>query len=516
MENADDILARFHMAFRVRARSSFLRWISSVLLILTVVLVILQLIVYSRNRANFPTGLVIADVPAGGISRQTAAERLLEIYGLPVELHYGDALIDLDPAQVEFNLNLEGMIAAADLQRTGSSFWGGFWNYLWGGTASPQAVPLDASYSEERLRTYLQNEIAARYDKPPTAAQPIAGTTQFSPGEPGTVLNIDQAVQNIEAALFSPNERSVTLSLVESTGARPSLTNLQVQLQQIMEVQGYDGLADIYFQDLANGQELHFIYQLGSNLPTEPDVSFTAASTIKIPILISLYKRMDQEPNEATRELLNEMIVQSFNEPADLLMEGIIDPDKAPLVITDDLRKLGIENTFLAGQFYTGAPLLANIDTPSRQRTDVFTDPDVYNIATPSDLGMLLSDLYQCAQNGGGALVAVFQNEITQSECQEILNLLSQPKLQIGLLESGVPEGTRVASKLGWVTNFNTGVVNTMGEAGIIFTPTGDYVLSIFMYQPVQLIYDPIAALFAKLGEAVYNYYTLPDQNFPQ
>lgn len=516
MEIADDILAQFRMAFRVRARSSFLRWISSVLLILTVVLVILQLIVYSRNRANFPTGLVIADLPVGGISRQEAAERLLEIYGLPVELHYGDAIIHMDPAQVDFNLNLEGMIAAADLQRTGSSFWGGFWNYLWGGTTSPQAVPLDATYSEERLRTYLRDQIASRYDKPPTAAQPIAGTTQFSPGEPGTVLNIDQVVQDIEAAMFSPSQRSVTLSLEETTGARPNFANLQVQLQQIIDVSGFDGLTDIYFQDLANGQELHFIYQLGSNLPAEPDVSFTAASAIKIPILISIYSRLDEQPNEATRELLNEMIVQSFNEPADLLMEGIIDPDRAPLEITDDLRKLGIENTFLAGQFYSGAPLLANIQTPSRERTDVFTDPDVYNIATPADLGTLLSDLYQCATNSGGALVAVFQSDITQAECQDMINLLSQPKLQIGLLEAGVPEGTRVASKLGWVTNFTTGVVNTMGESGIIFTPTGDYVLAIFMYQPVQLIYDPAAALFANLSEAVYNYYTLPDQDFSQ
>lgn len=501
------------MVFRVRTRSSFLRWISTVLLIATVVLVILQLIVYSRNRANFPSGLVIANIPVGGISRQEAAERLLEIYGLPVELRYGDATIHLDPAQVDFNLNLEGMIAAGDLQRTGSSFWSGFWNYLWGGVSNPQEVPLDASYSEDLLRNYLLTEVAARYDKPPTAAQPIAGTTDFSPGEPGTVVNVEEAIQDIESALFSPDRRSVTLSLVESTGARPSLTNLQVQLQQIIDVSGFDGLADIYFQDLANGQELHFIYQLGSNLPTEPDVSFTAASTIKIPILVSVYSRLDQQPNEATRELLNEMIIQSFNEPADLLMEAIIDPERAPLMITDDLHKLGLENTFLAGQFYSGAPLLANIQTPSRERADVFTDPDVYNITTPSDLGMLLADLYQCADSGGGALVAVFQAEITQAECQEMLNLLSLNKLGI-LLEAGVPENTRVAHKHGWVTNFTTGVINTMGDAGIIFTPTGDYVLVIFFHQPVQLIYDPAAELFANLGRAIYNYYTLPDRDF--
>jgi len=513
MEIADDILARLRMVYRVRSRSSFLRWMSSVLLITTVILVILQLIVYSRNRANFPSGLVIADVPVGGVNRQEAAERLLEVYSLPVELRYGESIIHLDPGKVEFDLNLEGMIAAGDLQRTGSSFWGGFWNYLWGGTVNPQEVPLDATYSEDLLRVYLRDDIASRYDKPPTAAQPVAGTTDFSPGKPGTVLNIEEAVRDIESALFSPVRRTVTLSLEESAGARPSLANLRVQLQQIIDVSGFDGLADIYFQDLANGQELHFIYQLGSNLPTEPDVSFTAASTIKIPILISIFGRLDEQPNEATRELLSEMIIQSFNEPADLLMEAIIDADRAPLMITDDLRKLGIQNTFLAGQFYRGAPLLANIQTPSRDRGDVFTDPDVYNIATPSDLGMLLADLYQCADTGGGALVAVFQEDITQAECQDMINLLSLNKIGV-LLEAGVPEGTRVAHKHGWVTNFTTGVINTMGDAGIIFTPTGDYALVIFLYQPVQLIYDPAAELFSNLGEAIYNYYTLPDRDF--
>lgn len=506
------------MAFRVRPRTSFARWASSVLLIATVILITLQLIVYSRNRANFPAGLVVAGVPVGGISRQEAAERLLEVYGLPVELRYGDALIHLDPAKVDFAMNLEGMIAAADLERTGSSFWSGFWSYLWGSASNPAEVPLDATYSEELLRRYLQNEVSARYDKPPAPAQPIAGTTQFELGQPGTVLNIDDAVAKIQGALFSPDSRSVALTLQESNPARPNMDNLQVQLQQIMDVAGYDGLADIYFQDLATGQELHFIYQLGSNLSTEPDVTFTAASIIKIPILISVYARLDERPDETTQALLNEMIVQSYNEPADLLLEGIVDPAQGPIKVTEDLQLLGLQNTFLAGEFYFGAPLLRNYDTPARSRDDIYApndQPDPYNQTTPSDIGMLLSDIYQCAETGGGALAAVFQGRITQAECQDMINLLSQNRIGV-LLEAGAPEGTRIAHKHGWVTNPNTGVINTMGDAGIVFTPTGDYVVAIFLYQPVQLIFDPISAMFGDLGEAIYNYYTLPDREFTQ
>lgn len=504
------------MSLHVRPRTSFARWISSLLLIATVVLITLQLIVYSRNRANFPAGLVIAGVPVGGVSRQEAAERLLEVYGLPVEVQYGEALIHMDPAQVQFALNLEGMIAAADLERTSSPFWVGFWDYLWGNVSNPTEVPLDANYSEEGLRAYLETEIAARYDKPPTPARPIAGTAQFDLGLPGTVLNVEDAVQNIELALFSPSDRIVALSLQESNPARPNLDNLQVQLQQIMEVAGYDGLADIYFLDLNSGQELHFIYRLGSNLPTDPDASFTAASTIKIPILVSVYSRLQERPDETTQALMNEMIVQSENTAADVLMETVFDPTFGPLMVTEDIQALGLENTFLAGQFYFGAPLLRVIHTPAQARDDIYPPedtPDPYNQTTPSDMGMLLADLYQCAETGGGALVAVLRERITQAECQDIVNLLSQNRIGV-LLEAGAPEGTRIAHKHGWVTNPNTGVINTMGDAGIVYTPAGDYVIVIFLYQPVQLIFDPISEMFADLSEAIYNYYTLPAQEF--
>lgn len=498
------------MTFRVRPRSSFLRWISSLLLIATVVLITIQLILYSRNRANFPAGLVVAEVPVGGVSRQAAAERLLEVYSLPVELRYGTSIIHMDPAVVDFSLNLEAMIAAADLQRTGSSFWGGFWDYLWGNISNPQEVPLDADYSEELLIRFLQEEVAARYDKPPAAAQPIAGTTRFSLGEPGTIVDVEGAADEIEAALFSLSQRSVQLPLEQSAGARPNLDNLQIQLQQIIDVAAYDGLADIYFLDLNSGQELHFIYQLGSNLPTDPDLTFTAASVIKIPIMISVFSRLDEQPDETAQTLLNDMIIESSNTEADLLMQGIIHSDRAPILVTEDMQRLGLENTFLAGYFYFGAPLLADYQTPARQRTDVFTDPDPYNQTTPVDIGMLLADLYQCAETGGGALVAVFGEDITQAECQDMLNMLSLNRTAI-LLEAGAPEGTRIAHKHGWVTDPTTGVINTMEDAGIVFTPSGDYVVAIYLYHPVQLVPEPSIELIETLAEAIYNYYTLPN-----
>ena len=201
------------------------------------------------------------------------------------------------------------------------------------------------------------------------------------------------------------------------------------------------------------------------------------------------------------------MILESGNESADWLMERVIDSNRAPLIVTEKMQQLGLENTFLAGHFYQGAPLLDVIETPANQREDLTTFPDLYNQTTASDMGMLLEDLYQCAESGGGALMAVFPDRINQNECQSIVTYLQNNKIGV-LIEAGVPETTAIAHKHGWVTN--SGIINLIGDAGIVYTPGGNYIFVIFMYHPEQLLWDPSSALIAQLSEAVYNFYNLP------
>src|SRR4030095_1291842 len=114
----------------------------------------------------------------------------------------------------------------------------------------------------------------------------------------------------------------------------------------------------------------------------------------------------------------------------DRLMERL-DPAKGPLVVTEDMRKIGLENTFLAGFFCSAeapCPLLEKISTPANERTDVVTDPDSFNQTTPSDIGMLLADIYQCAEEGGGALIAAYPDKMTSEICQQMINYLASDK----------------------------------------------------------------------------------------
>jgi beta-lactamase class A len=475
-------------------------------------LTVIALIAYSRQRNNYPRGMTIAGVPVGGVDPQIASERVLQVYSSPIDVQYGEAVIQIDPSLVGFELDMESMIAAADLDRTGGSFWLGFWDYLWNRDPAPIDIPLSATLAEERLRAYLQDEISARYDEPPTPAQPVPGSTTFSPGTPGVTLDIDRAVRLIEDTLRSPNNRKVVLSFQQSVATRPTMQNLEILLQQNITVAGFDGVIGVYLQDLQNGQEIHFAMDRGKLISVNPDVAFTASSTVKIPIMVSYFIKYGSEAlNADSSTLLLDMIRKSENPPADRLMESL-DSARGPLIVTEDMRKIGLENTFLAGFFCSAefpCPLLQKIQTPANQRTDVVTDPDSFNQTTPSDIGMLLADIYQCAEEGGGALIAAFPDKINSEICKQMITFLASDKIGV-LIEAGVPEGTQVAHKHGWISEPSSGVIQNISDAAVVYTPGGNYVLVIYAYHPVQTVWEPVSALFAQMSQAVYNYYNLP------
>jgi len=499
---------------RNRNTSVLVRIISILFLIATIILAIVTLIGYSRQRSNYPAGMTIGGVPVGGISPQEASQRVLLVYTTPIQAQYAESTILIDPAVVGFELDLESMLAAADLSRTSGSFWAGYWNYLWNQEPAPIAIPLRATISEEDLRSYLQNEISSRYDIPPEPARPVPGSATFLPGTPGQVLEIDRAVILIEDALRSPFNRTVSLTFQRSTATRPTIDNLEILLQQTINLAGYDGVFGLYMLDLQSGQEIHFAMDQGEEISTEPDVAFTASSTIKIPIMLSYYiKNGPGALDERTSELILDMIRKSENPPADALMERL-NAFNGPLIVTEDMRKIGLENTFIAGYFcsaFDPCPLLQRFSTPANQRRDVFTDPDLYNQTTTSDMGMLLADIYQCAATGGGALVATFPGQITREVCQQVISFLAADKIGV-LIEAGVPEGTQVAHKHGWISDAGSGIIRNISDSAIVYTPGGNYVLVMYAYHPVQAVWEPVSELFADLSRVIYNFFNLPIQ----
>lgn len=495
---------------RNRNTNIILRGVSIFFLVGSVVLAIISLIGYSRQRNNYPFGMTIAGVPVGGLNPAEASQRLLEVYTSPIEVTYGDAVFQIEPGVVGFEADVETMLAAADLTRTGGPFWGGFWDYLWNRNTQGTEIPLSSTVSEERLREYLQNEIAARYDQPPTPAQPIPGGTSFLPGQPGQSLDVDRAVLLISDALRSPTNRSIALTFTRNTAARPTFENLEILLKQIVTVSEFDGLIGFYLVDLQTGQEIHFAINSKQEIAVEPDIAFTASSTIKVPIVASYLINRGSDLDVGTADVISRVLGKSDNSATDIVLGGV-DPNNGPVIVTQNMEAIGLESTFIGGFFYLGAPnLLPGRQTPGNSRPDVFTDPDPYSQTTPAEMGALLTDIYQCAQNGGGALVAAFPDKMSQDTCQLLIDFMAQDKLG-ALIQGGVPDGTLVPHKHGYVPA-SDGTVHDISDAGIVYSPGGNFVITIYTYHPINNLWDITNPLIANLTQATYNYFNITNQ----
>lgn len=491
----------------MRAKNfTLIRWIALALIIAGVILTIFQLAIYSRLRSTFTTGTTIGGVDVSNLSPDEAATRITQAYAIPIEMHYGEDIIQAKPAALGFSLDLAGMMAAADQARTSSPFWSGFIDYLFNRLPNAQAIPLRSKIDLVVLKAFLTNEIAARYDQDATAFVPVPGTVNFETGTPGRKLDIDKSADLVSNALKEPSPRIVNLVTVQTGSLRPSLITLKVLLQQIVDAAGFTGQVEIYMIDLQTGNELQVAYQAGEQLT--PEIAFSADSTIKIPIMVEAYRRLSEPISSEYAKLIEDMIIRSDNTAPDKLMSSLMDTTLGPLEVTKTMKALGLKNTFLAGMFYNGAPLLQRISTTANSRTDVNTDPDPYNQTTPVDIGLLLNDIYECAQNGGGSFTAAFPGEITQNECKSMISYLTQNHIGV-LIEAGVPEGTKVAHKHGWAIDPVDGLMHTVGDAALVYTPGGNYILTIFIHNDAQIIWDAANRMYADLSSAVYNYFNL-------
>ncbi len=118
---------------------------------------------------------------------------------------------------------------------------------------------------------------------------------------------------------------------------------------------------------------------------------------------------------------------------------------------------------------------------------------------TAEDIGTLLAMVYHCATSDGGALRAAYSDQLTQAECQQLLDFMKLNHIG-SLIEEGVPEDTPIAHKHGWISD-------THGDAGIVFSDGGDYVIVTYMYKPGWLEWEISSPLLADISRATYNYF---------
>jgi len=442
---------------------------------------------YRVYRNQIPQGVSLADIPVGGKWDNEALGLLGDAFSQPVKLHYLDESLLLYPQDVGFQLGTEKMLEEVNKLREETNFWQGFADYVLGTNPRSVNIPLQAKYDEKLVRDFLTT-IAEEYDHPQQEPYANPETLTFVPGQPEQRLDIEASLPLVIAALTSANHREV--DLVVNVGPAPREPGLWMMEQMIQGIMAdFPGLYSIYIKDLATGEEY----------ADDADVAYAGMSIIKIAIMMETYRHLDGPPDLETTKLLTETMTLSGNFTANLLLRYIGDGDayEGARRLTESMRYLGLVNTFMATP-YDEDVLPQHISTPANQRTDVNTNPDPFMQTTPQDMGRLLEMIYQCAK-GGGTLIAAYPDEITPEECQAMLDIMSQNRIG-ALIEAGVPEGTRVAHKHGWVGD-------THGDAGIVFSPGGDYVLCVYLYHKDWLEWDISSPLIARVSEATYNYF---------
>jgi beta-lactamase class A len=272
------------------------------------------------------------------------------------------------------------------------------------------------------------------------------------------------------------------LPLSSGEAAGVAMATLRSAILDLMANMGfnYDGpetLASVYIMDLATGEEIGIL----------ADVPHSARSVIKIPIMVNLFReKLVLDPE--TAYLLTESILCSNNSASNFLMQiAGTAPDRIDFEtqLRDGLRQVSCTSQALGAQHtYISAPLfvadrayefeaaVCRPETPGN--TAYSTNPDPFAQTTAQDMGLLLTEIYDCANYASG-LMALYPQDITQQECQQMIEVMSGNRID-RLLELGLPPGTPIAHKNGWG-------VETSADAGIVFSPGGDYVISVFTWE---------------------------------
>jgi beta-lactamase class A len=248
-------------------------------------------------------------------------------------------------------------------------------------------------------------------------------------------------------------------------------------------------------KDLQTGEELHL----------NPDVPFSGGGVMKLPIVAEIYRKYDLPLDITTTQRLTAALTTELsNLPANQLLNqlGAGNTFAGADTTTASLAHLGLRNSYLAQPFDQPITATAGLSTPANSAATLETNASPANQTTASDMGLLWEMIDQCSR-GGGALLVVYPNEYSPIECREMIERLqtSVPADIPALLASGLPASAQIAHRPG-------GNFDTRGDAALVRSPGGDYVLVVFLNTANQNFdWNTANAVMADLSKAAYNYF---------
>ncbi len=456
-----------------------------------------QGLMYVQVRDLMPQGTMVAGVDVSGLSVEETAETVLNRYMSPVAVYYRDERIEISPEQIGFTINMEQMIQQIQHQQAQKTWWQGYLEYIIGRSLQPVEIPLQATHDRNALLDQLQT-IADFLDQPARPPHLLTESETFELGQPGYVADVNASLAEVEAAFYRPDNREAHMVIIDQPAPPLDMNLLADVINKLLD--SFDGVGSIFIMDLQTGEELAI----------NADIALSGLSIMKIPILLETYRALDFEPTPNQRDLILGTMVYSGNYSANLLLDVVAGQDNAYLgvdILTESMHRLGLQNTFIVTPYEEpNRPGKTTMATPANSRQDIWTDPDPAMQTTAEDMGTLLSMIYYCSK-GGGALLAVYPDQVTPEECQEMIDVMTL-NTEGNLIRFGVPEDVPVAHKHGWGGN-------THGDAGIVFSPGGDYVIVEYLTMPGSdwLVYDISFPILREISRATYNYFNFDNPN---
>ncbi|MEO7909180.1 MAG: serine hydrolase, partial [Roseiflexaceae bacterium] len=282
-------------------------------------------------------GVLVAGVDVGGLTTEDARKKLeaaLQPLLLPIELQAGAISTALMPEQIGLELPLDEMMSAAQAARPGVR------------------IDLQMTYDQAKLHAALAG--MSTQSEQPAAITVISDTKaisrSFALAGGAMTVDVDAATKLIDDRLRSVGgARRITLPLTAGNAdTRPTPAQLQEQIELLTK--DWKGTAGVYVYDLASGTQL-----AGLNEKT----AFTAASTIKVAIMLNLFMKLPKLSDRQTAAL-KKMIVESDNLKANDLLAAAAGGTATESAfeganqMSAMLADLGLKNTFLYVPFESG------------------------------------------------------------------------------------------------------------------------------------------------------------------
>jgi beta-lactamase class A len=314
----------------------------------------------------------------------------------------------------------------------------------------------------------------------------------------GSTLDVDAAVKQIDERLRAVGgSRRVTLAPAPGS-ARPTPEQLQEQIEALAK--DFKGTIGVYVYDLASGEQI-----AGLNERT----AFTDASTIKVAIMLNAYINLPKL-NARQTEALKKMIVESDNLKANDVMAAAAGGTTTESAfegaeqMSAMLADLGLKNTFLFVPFEAGDFIKlykVKFKTGPKQGGEApFISSSNTIRTTPNEMAQIYVYLEQCGR-GQGVLLEKFSENLTADRCKEMIGWLEK-NADAKRMMSGLPKGARVAHKSGWIPP------QVQADVGIVRSPGGDFIVSIYVYQPGERYSDKaVQGVIGGYARLVYSYY---------